>query len=74
VPAYDRSSHSGPEGPVPRRVNLAMSGGTLALSAAVFLLRALYVWQPWAETPAGGQQGGADTTPVPQQQIPPAPP
>jgi hypothetical protein len=51
-----------------------MTGGTLALIVAVFLVLALYVWQPWVETPAGGRQGGAETTPVPQQQIPPAPP
>jgi hypothetical protein len=59
---------------MPRWVYLAMSGGALALIVTVFVVLALYLWQPWAETPVGSRQGGAEVTPVPQRQVPPAPP
>jgi hypothetical protein len=61
--------------PMPRGPAVAMTSLILGLVAGVFMLLALFAWQPWDEsTSRGGIQGGGDSTPVPGQTVPPAPP
>jgi hypothetical protein len=57
---------------MPRGVAVVMTIAIVTMIASVMTALAVMVWQPWhtEETGGGGIQGGADPTPVYQEEPP----